>query len=415
MCQITVANLHDEYLNNRMFLFLGMVGSLEHSDGWGAARVSKKHLKTALPMHRTTNAGEVLLDMLRDTKPKEILLGHIRRASPSVPVCDENAHPFQIDGVIFVHNGNLKPKDEKNPAHVLEETVKTYDAKDASKVISKTVKRSDSLVFFEYFMKLYKASTLTDLKTKFVAVLKEAMSEFYGKFAMVFIIEGTYFIVRGKTAELNVTYLNDNKGHAVGWVVNTSGKLLDFATNLVSNLEQLERKPRLDFSMSALLEQETVYVAENNALVKIGTIEENPAPVAATSVWKDGVSNFTGTGGTKIGEINPSVIYAEKVHKFMADFSLTLANIHDLFLALYDVSTLETEEYIVKHFCNVVIPILKNSTTKNLRKKAKANFNGGVPILSYLISPTYEYPWLLETKERQAEFLDKASKSGDTQ
>ena len=212
MCQITVSNLGDDFLNREAFLILGAEGSTVHGDGWGYCFSNGETLKTYLPMYCTTNIGEILGD--KKTRSAPPLLGHIRQASPKVPVCTANAHPFAIDNVYFVHNGKLTPKDEDKFS--IEYEVEETDAKDGKK---KKVKynRSDSLIFFEHFMETWKGAqnTYNSEEEKFVWVLNKAMEAFYGRFAMVFLIHDKCYIVRGKTAELNIAYrLNSNRKDA---------------------------------------------------------------------------------------------------------------------------------------------------------------------------------------------------------
>lgn len=410
MCQITVVNLHDEILNAKLFLFLGTIGSMEHGDGWGTAKAHKASLKTALPMYLTSNSGIIL----REDSGKfadETLLGHIRKASPSVPICDENSHPFVIDGVTFVHNGKLTPLDEKK--HHMDDLVEEVDIKDPTKITKKYIKRSDSLIFFEYFMKLFKENTETDLNKKFVDVLNKAMEEFYGTFAFVFIINNSYFLVRGKTKELNVMFLRNKKGANIGWVVNTSGKLLDFVDNFLANISMLNNEDILDFSDSETLKAETIFVADKYSLNEIGEIKENDAPVTP---WQGGATNFTGktTGGKKVttnGDTSPAVVYAGKVYNFMTDYSLTVEDINNLILGIYELSTQEVEEYVIKHFCDVVIPLIRNHTNKNLRKRVAAEHPYGVSRISY-IGSSFQYPWVLNTKGDQALFLTECLVKG---
>lgn len=413
MCQITLVNLHNELLNAKMFLFLGTIGSQEHKDGWGMAKSNSPVLKTSLPMYLTSNTGTILRESLEKKHFDKILLGHIRKASPSVPVCDENSHPFEIDGVKFVHNGKLTPFEEKN--FVMETVVEETDPKDATKIVKKYIKRSDSLIFFEHFMKLFKENQESDLQKKFVATLNLAMKDFYGTFAFVFIIDKTYFLARGKTKELSVSYLRDDNDKNLGWVVNTSKILLNSVTNFLGNLEQLENKNVSNFSAAELLKEESIFVAENTELTVIGKVEENYAPTTTYTypAWNAG-QTFPITTGKKepSGKFvkDSAVEYAKKVYEFMVDYSLTLQDIHNLILGLYDVSSQELEEYIAKHFCNTVIPILKNGVSKAARKRAKKEFPNGITSISYFHNKNLEYPWILNTKENQMVFLDNCAK-----
>lgn len=410
MCEITVSNLHSEKFNKMFFLLAGSLGSLEHSDGWGYAVNGQKGFKCKLPMHYTTNAGKCLWKD-SDAGSDDILIGHIRRASPQVPVTTANAHPFVIHEVSMVHNGKLTPKEEKD--FVMEEDVVEVDAKDETKTTTKKVKRSDSLIFFEKFMEIFEESTNEVLEERFVDCLKKTMDLFYGKFAMVFLINGTYFVVRGRTADLHISYLLDDESEKLGWVINTSKKTLDNATVLMSNTFQLLDGIDLNFTLAAPLETETIYICEERDLRKIGELKENSAPVTTYAsnyrapAGTGGATNFTGakTQSGTVTTTKKTVVekYAEEVWKFMDDYSLSVMDVNYLFLIGYDCSLLEVNEAILEHFVKSVIPRLRNKTNKTIRKLlSKA-------VLSYVSLRYYNrdisYPWMLNEKTEQMKLL----------
>lgn len=414
MCQITVANLHRDEYNKLFFLLAGSLGSTEHNHGWGFAQASAESspetFKCSLPLYCTTNSGV----FLRGEKPDwndQPLIGHIRQASPQVPVTTDNAHPFAIENVMYVHNGKLTPRDEKE--FIMEEDMDTWDEK-LGAMVTKKVKRSDSLIFFEKFMDYFEKNTEEDLEKKFVECMNNAMSHFDGKFAMVFLIANRYFIVRGRSADLHIAYLQNEAQENIGWVINTNKKVLDWATILLSNTTQLLYEEALEFTTGKLLKEETIFVAEENDLRIIGTVKET-YPVVSTYAGKGGATNFTGTSGgnggtshTKSSKRSAAEKYAETVYTFMREYSLTLADINVLFLIGYNCSLLDVDGEILKHFCNKVIPRLQNGTTKPLRKQMANTVTTFSP---YRYSGTgLAYPWMLNSRTKQAQLIAEIAK-----
>lgn len=418
MCQISVCNLGDELLNKKLFLLMGSSGSTIHNDGWGYGTGSGELWKCSMAMYGTSDAGVALLQKSSGKTP---LLGHIRQASKKVPVNTKNAHPFSKKNIVFVHNGTLTPKDEKN--FVMTEEVNEIDPK-TSKVVKDengapkkiSVSRSDSLIFFEEFLKHYKD------EEHFVEALNETMNLFTGKFAFVFIINGNYYIVRGKTADLHIVYLYesyDKDAKVVGWAINTSKQILDESSNLLSNLVQLDGKKPLPFSYPVILEEESVFIARNDGLEKIGEIKENkPAySAAATAPARQnrgaGDSNFygspTGTGTVITTEIKERVALYKEIYEFMKNNSISIGEIQALFSKLYGASLLEVTKAMLMHFTKKAIPALNSKNGKEgkqLRKRLRKALSGS-PVRTFQYSKDMEYPWMLNLITVQREFVSK--------
>lgn len=413
MCQITVSNLHSALLNRKFYLLAGSIGSTVHDDGWGFVESSKKIVKWGLALYYTTNSGQVLAQNLKSTG---VFVGHVRQASPQVPVCDDNSHPFLLEGISFVHNGKLTPKEPEK--FVLEEDGETWNATKKEFEPGK-VKRSDSLVFFEEFIKDWQAIASENLSQndRFVKALNTTMEKFYGKFAMVFVINGSTYIVRGRTADLHVSYLleNDVKENPaqIGWVVNTDKKLTEVASLLLSNLEQLDGRPPLRFSIPASLAEETIYLAEPSQLITLGKVKENIAPVTTyySSGRVAGAGNFTGTtsGKTQNTTGNSDTktrleILTEMVFKFITDYSLSLGDLQNLFYITYEIGIPEVTEPILEHFCEEIIPLLRNQTSKAIRKQVKKKTAGFVPMFKY--TQDVQYPWLMNPRNLQLKVVE---------
>lgn len=421
MCQITVANLGDSRLNHEIFLLLGSIGSVEHSDGWGIISEGGGALKCPFPMYSTTNTGTKLNEDL-DKNPRLPFVGHIRKASAQVPVNTENAHPFSDETEFaFVHNGKLSPKDEKG--FVLELEVEDLDkegrkqySKD-NKLLTKKIKRSDSLVFFEKFMENWKAGVLPGdvFDEAFLKIFDETMSLFYGKFAVVFRIHTHTYIARGKTADLYISYLREGPekdSKVIGWVINTDKVVLLAGTNLLSNLEQLSGRPQLYFNYPQILTENTVYNADGLELRVLGEVTENVTPVGGhydyegwgddwVGDWRGGTSGRTYEDKPKKSDVEK---YTEEIYNFAVEYCLSPQDIFFMLFLTYQNSSLEMSETQLKHFCEEVIPRLKNLVPKANRKAMKKTTFRSVPI--YVYKGDVQYPWIMNSAQEQRKFLN---------
>jgi len=413
MCQMSFLHTKNNELNKLLFLLMGSVGSTVHDDGWGMTNSAGDSWKCDLPLWATWNAGEKMEKMLDEEYSP--LMGHIRKASISVPVNEENAHPFRSESkqILFQHNGTLKPKEEKN--FVLEFDETKHDEKTKT-TTTKKVKISDSIIFFNKFQEIYVG------EKSFEDALRETMALFYGKFAFMFynLTTQQFHIVRGKTADLYISYLmeSDKKDATViGYIVNTSKDMISVCTNLVSNIYQIQKGMELHFSSPVLLEEESIYIAEEFGLTRIGEIKEGNAPITYPSYNRQGNSNFWGnksewdgyedSDDKKVEKKTSEAKYAEQILTFMQEYCLAFKDIQYLILFGYESSMLEIDENIVKHFCDKVIPRFKSLVPKEIRKSIK-KLMAGEPVTSTVYTdPTLnmEYPWMLNDEATLKAFI----------
>ena len=410
MCQITVSNLGDTLLNKKMFLILGSLGSTVHGDGWGFSDSGGHSWKCPLAMHWTSDAGQVLRKYTQ--KSPGPFLGHIRKASPQIPVKTENSHPFTLENIVFVHNGKLTPKNESD--FIMEIDVPKLD-KEGNEEIDKdgkvkTVKekRSDSLIFFEKFVQIYNSeeNAKSPEEKRFTDSLKSTMDLFYGKFAMVFVVGNKTYIVRGRSADLHVSWKlsgPSNDSDRIGWVINTDKATLNQATLLLSNYEQLEGKKEVHFTPAEMLKQETVFVAEENGLRELVELRENYAPVKTTTTV-----GYTSSyaGNTKK---NPDLEkLTEETFNFMMAMSLSPEDIQNILFAYHETSELEITVPVLKHFVQEIIPDLYKRTQKEIRRDLRKVL-GGFPVRMYRYTNDMLYPWFLNPLSVQREFVKKLS------
>lgn len=404
MCELSLVNLKNASINRKLFLIAGSVGSIANDDGWGYAD-STGIYKNYLPMFLDESSGE----MLKTTKVKTPLLGHVRAASLQVPVCTENSHPFLEKDIIFMHNGSLKPKNEKDFVLEYKVTEKDKDGKD----MEETYKYSDSKMFFDRFLSRYKVGG------NFLEKLKETMDEFYGKFAMMFYIGKDIFVVRGKTANLYISYLKESskeKAPILGYVINTSLTTLDFSTALLSNMEELEGKPKLHFTYPVLLSDETVWKAGEFDLEKIGELKENYNSYSSKEM---GVGNFFprsgavtrtpmgDTGGINYGKEDNLI---KELHEFRIRYSLSVKDLSDIFMVGYGVSLLNIEVPILEHFFKRVVPLITKKADKDIRRRVKKTLSGICVNRTQYIGTGKEFPWMMWTGEEINQYLQDREK-----
>jgi predicted glutamine amidotransferase len=402
MCILTVVNLQNEPLNKRMLLLLQGIGSLAHKDGWGIRSSLSDDFKCELPANYTINYGDILREFSTENLP---ILGHIRRASPLIPINVKNSHPFVEGKISFMHNGNLTPKVEKD--FVLEYKVKVRD--DRGVETEKTIKHSDSEIFFKHL--------LTKLPTEkgIIPALKKAMEDFYGKFAFVINEEkGETYVVRGKTADLYISYMKESEeitSKILGYVVNTDDDLLEICTTLLSNLSQLDGDVPLYFTPPSSLEKESIYVVRELDLKLVDTIAENSAPAKVYTAYGGEYGrewSFTETGNS-ITSKKPTDTdkLMDNLFKFMDEFSISTRDLQRLFMVLYSTSLLEVDLVVLRNFVKKVIPTLSSKTTKSLRKRLSKAL--GTHILLYstesVIQLGIQFPWMLSPKSDQEKLI----------
>lgn len=423
MCHLCVVNSNDELLNKQLLTILGDVGSVIQDDGFGIFD-GRKAWKTARPFYLTTNAGEIIRRELPRTGQRPLAL-HLRQASPMVPVCNENSHPFIGEGFTLAHNGKLTPKKEED--FVLEEEVPDIDEKTGKqredkkdgKLLTKKVKRSDSLIFFEHLLEIKRKNSDYDFPT----LLVETMKDFNGKFAFIAHDGKKMYVVRGRSADLYISYLlEDNKQDApvYGFVVNTSKDALLHGLLLASHVRQIQGLSQIHFSLPVMLEEETIFQVEKTDLKVLGKIKETFAPVSSTNdYWKGsrggvaGASNFTTThqrnsteGGATSAQETETAKLCKKVWNFMEKYSLSPLDIQYMFFAYYGISLKQAELSILRHFTKKIIPHLCSGVKKQVRKDVYKSTGGhSVGIGSYKNGD--QYPWVYIPKNLQPAFAKR--------
>jgi len=407
MCHLSVINLHHETLNKKMLLLMQTLGSATQKDGWGFSSVNGVYEKSEFPVEYTTDYGNIL----RSLKSKsEMLLGHIRQASPNIPVCDENSHPFVDEDIVFMHNGKLTPKDPKKFVTEYEKKVKEK-AKDGT--ITEIVKKfniSDSLIFFNHATSIYKE----DKKSGIISAIKKAMDDFTGKFAILIrdIKEQKTYIFKGKTADLHISYMSfDCKvWKTVGFVVGTNRDVLDRSAVMLSNLMELDGHSPLYFSVPKRLEDEKIYVVEEFDIKEIDEIKENSVSTitySATDSFYRG-EEWGGWNGDSATKKTSGEKLVDSIQNFCREYCISENHLQNIMYYLYGVSLLEVDEELLRHFCKKIIPTFASSTTKTYRKRLKKALGYSSIIYSSYKNQTefrLSFPWMLSSKTDQNKFI----------
>lgn len=378
MCELTFCSLNDPIKNALAGLFLTRKGSEKHDDGTGFMTLTEEW-KTHLQAKIITNLGSIFGDFAeKEENGNAPIAFHIRSATMGIKVTKENAHPFRLENgrLTLMHNGSLKTEDANDDDGYYWNRSQTVVEKD-----------SDSLEFLKVLEEEAKKLKNFDIKL----ALENAMKRFTGKFAFI-IREDTgknakFYIVRGKTAELWITYAVENatdeqrkalslikdyetleKFHGqCGYVVNTNKDTLAFGLLEYKNVWELQNGNRGDvyFTPPVLLPEESIFVAEENCIKFIGKLEERHHVVAKKSEPR---------AAEIVKASDPTVIksleLATRVSKWLKENFMDLGDFQILVALLFGCSVVELTEEKVNEFIKVIIP--KITPSKKIKAKMES-------------------------------------------
>ena len=251
MCQLTFSDLqhlNPIYLTNQL-----MLNALDNNPD-GVGLVTEGNLwKSEHNACLISNLGTCMNNHVTN----DPVLAHVRLASNRWLDKAENSHPFKGNLISQAHNGKLEPKDK---------TIKV-----AGEV--------DSLTFLNYLEKYWENNP----NLEFPELLTKVMTEWEGKFALLYYVESTndYYIARGESADLHYTYVNGRL------VVNTSDKTLDTGLHFLNQINQVLNKPELSIDKIEILEENSIFKFDrkNSKLEKVGEIKENKATFSTITVY----------------------------------------------------------------------------------------------------------------------------------
>lgn len=394
MCQLTYANTKDSYTNSLLVYLLGTIGSIKHDDGCGFVCSDNDIWKSQLAAEKITNLGTIINKFVVDNKPVPF---HIRSATYGIEVTKENSHPFDGKHFILMHNGTLVPRNGE------ESKDKKHD--------------SDSLLFLK---------TLDECKDKspdasFEEIFKEAMTPFAGKFAFIIREKSTStdYIVRGRTAELWISKFNFD-GTESGYVINTSKDTMKDAFMQFKNIWDLFFTNLCEFSEPTLIDQETIFVAEETTITKIGKATE-VEPKRETKALARGSNYNSGNAAGTYGryeydswkgydEADGKAILekAKKIYDFLSDHSMGLLDFQLIVMITGGVSILELTEEDLNMFNDYLLP--KISANSKIRAKVKDILKDNSKV--YVPNEIYEkyeleYPWTVNDGDKVIKALEE--------
>jgi len=351
-------------------------------DGFGAFCAYKLN-KSKLDVNLVSNFGVWFRDLILDSVCP--VIGHVRLATHAVgkkTIDDSSSHPFETNKLVLAHNGVLEYKDLENEKKHKDITV-------------------DTQMFLAELDERYNGNN-------FVAALQETMELFYGTFAFLIYskLEDRYFIVRGRTKQLNVcTVSYENRNHAMvaGIVVNTDALDLEKAIKKTKALAEMNLMVRnFEHGKTELLKSETIYelIANQSVLLELGTIKENDRPVKTF---------FSGTNTTTaITTVVKDNKFANKIVEFLRSSGLSISELDYLVYVAYESCFFEMTEEQFDELTSVY-----TKKIKPFQSKAKEEiwiqlvkiFQNSMDI--YKLHPEIKFPHCLNSKDTLKKVLNK--------
>ena len=359
MCELTFADI--DRLNAPYFVQQSIINALANNhDGIGymqEGRVWKSHLSGA----RITNLGSLAKDAINNAP----LAFHTRYATNKTLNEDCHSHPFEGDKLILMHNGKLEMKD--------------YTIIPKGKV--------DSQVFTEQL----EAAIVESPDIPMVDLMQTVMDKWCGKFA--FMIYDTrdseYYVIRGTTADLHWTTLNDKL------VVNTQKLDLDKGTHVLRQLSQVIYGEDLEIGKIAILDEDTIYKfnPEDSELLKVGELKENKAPLIPATTWVDD-RKYATVGATQSIRGRQREPINGKLKRWLDFHGMTLTDLNELSNCIMGCSLLELDEDDLNVlYVDVLRTLSEHSQTESL-KWWKDIVKQGYASWVYM-RKDFAFPWML--------------------
>jgi len=370
VCQLTFSDLGslDKSLNRIFITNQLILNSYGNPDGVGIFN-GKEIWRTELAAHKTTNLGECLKLNIH----KEPIMGHVRLASNKTLNTKECSHPFGGSRLVLMHNGRLEPEDNT--------------LIDLTKV--------DSQVFLTNFEKWWLESN-NDLT--FPKALSEYMKQWEGKFAFLIfdLKDSTYYVVRGSTASLYWTTVNEKL------IINTEQKELIGGLNILSQLNQVLHNQSLEIGEVKEIDKNSIFKfnRESSTLEKVEDIVENAITYTQSSTygyWQtaNGVQTWV-----------PYNRYVKSEHKKHAYSTLT-NYVRDLGLSIMDINTIseitlgaglvELDADRWDLLKKEVLEVLKKDLNQNKLNVWARISSAGLEYDAY--KKHLNFPWMLNTEE----------------
>jgi len=387
MCQLTFATFKNPTYT-RMYSTMSIIMNTYtlHHDGWGIF-AGTEIFKTAMNAQNTSDIGEIVLRYHDKTFP---IMSHVRDSSWGAKVCKENSHPFETENFILMHNGTLVVK--KAFANEVEEIKKKNKA--SADII-------DSEIFVMYLEEKYKESTIVNKDKRFIAAISLSMKAFGGKFAFLIYCKssGTYYIIRGRTADLYaVTFSKESA--LCGLVVNTERTCLEKTIHVFESITQATDIKLVSSEISEL-EKEAIYKYRANSLIKIGDLKEEEKetiPFVREYPTKSVITYYN--GATTECVIENSLF--TKLFNFMDLHYLSVEDMDKLFYFTMGNGILLTDKQDLEEFLNKVVHRLsvKKDFKKDLIKILVEKRLASIPIKFYEKN-NFQFPYMMITERSE--------------
>jgi|GEM_PF-3998468 len=355
MCQLTYASLNCPIIN-RIYIanqLLVNTDGVFHKDGFGIFHDWKMEKRLLAPSV-LNNFGKILNEVITGNYP---VMAHVRQATTTngfKSVTLDHTHPFRNKNYVLAHNGTLEFKDTKK-----------MRGKEYKNLI-------DSQIFLHRLSENRNKNKNRD--KNFPQLLKLTMDEFRGKFAFIIfdIKQKRFYISRGRTAKLFISFLFRDKSEHVGFVVNTDREDLETALKLTVQNYSAMSGEELTTSRIEILKEESTFVTTELGLTKVEDIKETNIPVIQVTARGLLVPGSTGyynawgledAGGAQFIGASEQTVKEDKLIKEFLDealrLNLTLEELDELFLCSLGTRILELKPDDLIHMQDDILPLLK--------------------------------------------------------
>jgi hypothetical protein len=195
-------------------------------------------------------------------------MAHVRSAFSGIggkQLGIEFNHPFDGNFFILEHNGVLQYKDTEREV-----------PKD----------KIDSQIFLQELDKAY------EMDTDVIRALQTTMELFTGKFAFIIFNKSSnkYYAVRGKTADLHMSYISIANVQ-LGYVLNTNKITLEETIAQVVTIYSILGL-ELKFTVPINVKEESIFELLENEVKLVGEIKESDTPVKSTYINMGAITRF---------------------------------------------------------------------------------------------------------------------------
>lgn len=263
MCQLIFASTSNLALQRLCVYFMMKNDTITNNkDGYGILLPGAESIIKNPTDFNDVNFSDTLMKFGKGSE----VIAHVRAAFSGIggkKTGVEFNHPFIGNDFVLAHNGVLSYKDKNKEPE-----------KD----------KIDSQIF------LGELDTMYEKVKEFPKAIVDTMEMFQGKFAFLIYHKSTkqYYAVRGKTANLHLSYLYNDTKEQIGYLINTDEKSLKLALKDIETVYAAFRI-KMGYSEPKLLKEESIFLLEKDNIKLIGEIKESEPPkvYAGVTVWSE--------------------------------------------------------------------------------------------------------------------------------